>query len=130
MFSLHTALAIQLLALIAAAGLLAWSGHTHIFAKGLVRGVAYSVMVISVLGILCTGYYGVKYSRAGYFDSPMGMHGMMHEGMMKKKGMKGGNMMEDMMGGDMRKGAMDNASEPGAATPPESETPHSHEHGE
>jgi hypothetical protein len=85
MFSLHTAFAIQLLALIAATALLAWTGHAHVFAKNLVRTVAYAGIVLSALGILCTGYYGVKYSRAGYFQSPMGM-GMMHESMMKKKG--------------------------------------------
>jgi hypothetical protein len=108
MFHLHTALAIQLLTLIAAAALLAWSGNTHVHAKKLVRAVAYSVIVVSILSVLCTAYYGAKYSKAGHFQTPAGMHGMM----MMKKGSRDGNMME----GEMQKGAELNANE------------HSHDH--
>jgi hypothetical protein len=117
MFHLHTALAIQLLTLIAAAALLAWSGSTHVHAKKLVRAVSYSVIVVSILSVLCTTYYGAKYSRAGHFETPASMHGMM----MKKKGSKDGSMMEGMMGEGMGKGDINN-------TPGSDEQEHSHDH--
>jgi hypothetical protein len=112
MFHLHTALAVQLLTLIAAAALLAWTGNTHTHAKNLVRGISYSVIVVSMLSVLCTGYYGAKYSRAGYFETPTGMrHAMMPKGMMG--------------GGMMKKDAMNDEG-----VSPDSKTPHSHDHGE
>lgn len=119
MFNLHSAVAFQLLTLVAAAALLAWTGHAHVHAKKLVRTVAYAVGILCVLSLLCTAYYGVKYSRAGYFQSPMGMHGMM-----MKKGKNGGNMMEGMMdGGMMGKGGMKDGAERS-----EDAAPHSHDH--
>lgn len=100
MFHLHSAFAIQLLTVVAAAALLAWTGHAHVHAKKLVKAIAYSVMVVSILSLLCTAYYGAKYSRAGHFETPTGMrHPMMPKGMME--GMMGGGMMKkDAMNDD------------------------------
>jgi hypothetical protein len=122
MFHLHTAFAVQLLALIAAGALLAWTGYVNIHAKNLVRVVAYSAIVLSVLGILCAGYYGLKYSQAGYFESPAAMMRDKHAGMMKCDKMKDGtgadkNMMEEA--DKMEAASGDNGS---------SEATHSHDH--
>jgi hypothetical protein len=107
MFQLHSAFAIQLLTVVAAAALLAWTGYAHVHAKKLVQAIAYSVIVLTVLSLLCTAYYGVKYSGAGYFETPMGMRHPM--------------MPKSMMDAMMKKGMMkDDAA-------PESET-HSHDH--
>jgi hypothetical protein len=112
MFQLHSTFAIQLLALVAAAALLGWAGYAHVHAKKLVKAIAYSVIVLSVLSLICTAYYGVKYNRAGYFETPTGMrHAMMPK-----------SMMESMMGGMMKK---DKMNDDDAAS--ESEN-HSHDH--
>jgi hypothetical protein len=139
MFHLHSAFAMQLLTVVAAAALLAWTGHAHVHAKKLVKAIAYAVIVVSVLSLLCTGYYGAKYSRAGHFETPTGMrHPMMPKGMMDGSMMDGsmmdgsmmdGSMMDgSMMGGSMMGGGMmkkDAMKDDGAGA--ESDT-HSHDH--
>ncbi|HEX5055872.1 MAG TPA: hypothetical protein VFX02_05180 [Gammaproteobacteria bacterium] len=120
MFSLHNAFALQLLTLVAAAALLAWSGYSQVHARKLVRGIAYVAIVVSTLSLLCAAYYGLKYSRAGYFNAPAGRHHMMENGMMMQKGMMDGNMMEGM-----QKDPAD-----GRLPAPETEDEHSHDHGE
>jgi hypothetical protein len=96
MFHLDTAFAIELLVLTAGAALLGWTGYAHIHAKKLVRAIAYGVLVLTALTMLCTAYYGVKYTRMGYFSSPMGTQGgMTGHGMIQK----GDRMMKDMMDG-------------------------------
>lgn len=119
MFNLHSAFAIQLLTLVAAAALLAWTGHAQVHAKKLVRVIAYAAGVLSILSILCTAYYGVKYSRAGYFQPHMGMHGMM------RKGARG---MEGMMGGQMKNGMMPGMESNGGTAGESATTPDSQDH--
>jgi hypothetical protein len=116
MFALHNAFALQLLTLVAAAALLAWSGYAQVHARKLIRAIAYAAIVLSALSLLCAAYYGMKYSREGYFNAPVGMHHMMQDGMMMKKGMMDGSMMPGMQkspGDDTANPETDNADSQG-----------------
>lgn len=102
MFESHIAYAVTLLALVAAAALLGFSAKTESCCKSLMKAIAYLVLVLGGLNLLCITYYTFKYWEDGYFKTPYGQHcsmmngqgGMMNEDMMKMmKGMKGqGNM--------------------------------------
>jgi TM2 domain-containing membrane protein YozV len=92
MFNLDTAFATELLVLAAGAALLGWSGYAQVHAKKLVKAIAYAVIVLSVLSMLCTAYYGLKYTRMGYFKTPAGM--MHHQGKMHEEMMKDGMKMQ------------------------------------
>lgn len=117
MFHLDTAFAIELLVLTAGAALLGWTGYAHVHAKKLVTAIAYSVIALSVLTMLCTAYYGLKYTRMGYFESPMAMQG----GMMRHRMMREGKMMKGMTdGGNVNEGRKPSGDS--------SRTPHSHDH--
>lgn len=102
MFESHIAYGVTLLALVAAAALLGFSARTESCCKSLMKAVAYLVLVLGGLNLLCTTYYTFKYWQDGYFKTPYGQHcsmmdrqgGMMSEGMMKMmNGMKGQNNM-------------------------------------
>src|SRR3990167_10713997 len=95
MFESHIALGVTLLALVAAAGLLAFSSKVEGCVKSLSKVVAYAVLIIGVLSIVCITYYTIRYSQHGYFKTPYGkncpmmdgkgMHMMDHDKMMMKK---------------------------------------------
>ena len=72
-----------------------------------------TIGILSILSLVCAAYYGMKYNRAGYFETPTGMRHMM----MPK------SMMEGMMGGGMGKDTMNNGVEP-------DEEEHSHDHND
>lgn len=92
MFESHIALGMNLLVLVAAAGLLGFAAKTDACCKTLMKSVAYGVLVLGVLNILCTSYYTVRYWEDGYFKTPHGKQCSMMGG---KGGMK--NMMDDGM---------------------------------
>lgn len=54
---------------------------------GLVRFIGYAVMILAVLSMLCTTFYGTKYWFEGYFKKPLVMKDKKHM-MSHKKGMK------------------------------------------
>jgi hypothetical protein len=98
MFQLDTAFAAESIALVLGAFLLAWMEKGEVkcwFSKF----VGIFVIVVSLLGMVCTLYYGLQYRSWGLFDDPhkvMGVHGGMGnmEMMMEKC-----PMMEKMMPG-------------------------------
>lgn len=86
------------------------SGHLKIAGWLLIVGAA--------LGLLCNGYYSLKYLQQGVFDTPMMMR---HANMMS---MQGGMMRGGMMqGGMMQGGKMPGSMMPGSAEPPSSPSP-------
>ena len=91
MFESHIAFGVNLLALVAASGLLGFAAKTEACCKSLMKSVAYIVLVLGVLNILCTSYYTISYWKAGHFKSPHGHQcSMMNGDMMKMmNGMKG-----------------------------------------
>ncbi len=105
MFESHIAFGVNLLALVAAAALLRFYEKTEACCKSLLKVVAYVVLVLATLNLLCTSYYTIRYWEDGYFKTPngeqcpmmknkkAGMMNMMGDDMMK---MKDGKKMNDM----------------------------------
>lgn len=96
MFQLDTAFAVESIALVLGAFLLAWMSKGEV-KHGFSKLVGIFVIVVSLLGMLCTFYYGLRYRSLGLFDDPdkvMGVHrGMGDMKMMMEKC----PMMEKMM---------------------------------
>jgi len=90
MFESHIAYGVTLLALVAAAALLGFSAKTEACCKSLMKTIAYLVLVLGGLNLLCTTYYTFKYWQEGYFKTPYGQHCSMMKG-------QGGIMNPDMM---------------------------------
>lgn len=110
MFVMHLAFSLALITLAFGVCLYIWSlqnkGPGNVVAKFF--GVA--IIVLTILGMLCTWYYGVKYWSEGYFKQPMPM---MH--------MQGKSMMDGMeMSGDM----MQNGSMMKGKVMPDTSSPH------
>lgn len=101
MFQADTAFAAELLALVAGTFLLTWVAKQEVCCKTFGKVVAYFAIVASILGMLCTGYYTLRYWEDGHFKSPhlmsmQGMSGMQGMGMMgQMKDKKGMGMMMD-----------------------------------
>ena len=74
-FLANMAIAAGLIALVAGAALLAYSCKEGIGCRAFVKAVAYITIAISILSLLCTGYYSMRYCEAGYFKHP---HMMKH----------------------------------------------------
>ena len=119
MFESHIALGMNLLVLVAAAGLLGFAAKTDACCKTLMKSVAYGVFVLGVLNILCASYYTVRYWEDGYFKTPYGqscpMMNMMGNGMMN------GDMMK-MMNGMKGQGNMTNPNMPNTNQMPNGDT--------
>lgn len=109
MFESHIAFGVNLLALVAAAGLLGFAAKTDVCCKTLMKGVAYVVLVLGVLNILCTSYYTVRYWEDGYFKTPYGQSCPMMNGQ-GGMGMMNGDMMK-MMNGMKGQGNMPNPNQ-------------------
>ena len=125
MFESHIAFGVNLLALVAAAGLLGFAVKTDACCKTLMKSVAYAVLVLGVLNILCTSYYTVRYWEDGYFKTPYGqscpmMNGQGGMGMMQN-GMMNGDMMK-MMNGMKGQGNMTNSNIPNTNQMPNNDT--------
>lgn len=101
MFQADAAFGTELIALVLGTGLLLWASKEEVCCKGFAKIVAYFAIVTSVLAMLCTFYYTVRYWEDGHFRHPQsmsmsGMQGMnmemmnncpMMQNMMKKKSM-------------------------------------------
>jgi hypothetical protein len=105
-FKVDAAFALELLALIAATGLLLWAKKSEGVCKGFSLVVAYFGIVAAILAMLCTTYYALRYREKGGFDHPFptqrGMMPMEGQGTMGGPGMMGGRGMmggQGMMGG-------------------------------
>lgn len=73
MFLLHAAFGLLLIALASGVFLYIWSAKND---SGLGRVFGLIVILLAVIDMLCAAYYGVKYWKEGYFQSPMAMHEM------------------------------------------------------
>lgn len=100
MFESHIAYGVTLLALVAAAALLEISAKTEACCKSLMKTIAYLVLILGGLNLLCTTYYTFKYWKEGYFKTPYGQHCSMMKGAMNPDMMKMMKGMEDP--GNMR----------------------------
>jgi hypothetical protein len=84
-FSANLALALGLIALVCGTYLLARAGGEEMCCKGFAKVVGTVVVILSILSILCTGFYSFRYLEEGYFLTP---HPKWERGaeMMKGKG--------------------------------------------
>lgn len=120
-FHADMAFATEFIALAVGTALLVWSGSKeNICGKELAKIVAYFTIVASLLTMLCTGYYSMRYWEDGYFRKPF--HGKeagecpylrerLHKEGMRRHGegmmMPGGDMMKNQaMPHPMRRGEM------------------------
>lgn len=94
MFQADTAIAVELLALVAGTFLLIWSAKENIIYKGFAKTIAYFVIVVSILAILCTSYYAFRYWEDGYFNKP---HTAINQKYMHNNMMKNSDMHKNMM---------------------------------
>jgi ABC-type amino acid transport system permease subunit len=86
MFQVDMAFALGLIALAAGMALTVWMRihieHTSKFC----RGVAYLIVILAFLTLLCTSYYGTAYWLKGYFGARMtGQYHQMNKYMMRKR---------------------------------------------
>ena len=85
-FNAHTAFALGLIALVAGTYLLARGGKEDMCCKAFAKIIGTVVVILSILCVLCTGFYSFRYLEEGYFLSP---HPKWERGMeMKGKGMR------------------------------------------
>lgn len=95
MFQLDTAFAVESIALVAGTFLLAWMSKAEVkcaFSKF----VGVFVIVVSLLGMSCSLYYGLLYRSWGLFNDPHKVMSIQGVAPMK---MEGCSMMEQMMKG-------------------------------
>lgn len=100
MFQADTAFAAELIALVSGTALLVWAGRKEdVCCKGFAKIVAYFTIVASILALLCTSYYTLRYWEDGHFRHPGGTMGMgrMMGGMPGKGMMMDCPMMKEMM---------------------------------
>lgn len=95
MFLLDAAFAIELLALTFGMGLFIWALRNKGEGVGLGKFMGFIVVILSVIALLCTTYYGLLYWAQGKFDDPMNNSSMpmampMNQGTMQQ-------MMQQMM---------------------------------
>jgi len=79
-FLADMAFATEIIALVAGTALLAYSCKEGIGCKGFVKAIAYITIVLSILTLLCTSYYSLRYWEDGYFKHPQAMMGGKHRG--------------------------------------------------
>lgn len=77
MFLFHSAYALYLLAIAGGVCLYVWAERTEGKGKGFAKFFGQLIIVLSIAGVLCNTYYGVKYFLAGYASTPMPMSHMM-----------------------------------------------------
>lgn len=94
LFSFHIAYALELLALVSGVGLFVFlKTHPGKFKKGWSYFVAWVVIIISSLTIICTSVQVIVFWSQGYYKHPMMWHKYMHK-----------KMMDDYMDRDMHDG--------------------------
>lgn len=62
---MHSEIALELLALVAATALLVWGHRDTVYGKW-VKGVSILVMIVAILSLVCSGYHAVKCGKAGW----------------------------------------------------------------
>ncbi len=106
MFMMHISSLLALIVMLGSTALVVWSLQNKGGGVCLAKKVGYAGFLLSLLSLICIGYYGVKYWTQGEFESsaPMSMHRGMMGGMMPPMMHKG--MMGGMMSPMMHKGMM------------------------
>lgn len=97
MFQLHTAYSLELLVLAAGLGLIYFGTKQ---ASTLLRIGGYILTIVTVLNMLCTLYYGIRYWEDGYFRGSGSSSCPMHEKNGMSEGAMPGMMMPGMMHGN------------------------------
>lgn len=77
MFLFHAAYSLGMIALTTGTALYIWSARNSGAGVGLAKLIGILVIIFSIGSTLCTVYYGIKYWSQGYFENPIGMHGLM-----------------------------------------------------
>ena len=83
-FLADIAFALELAALVLGTALLIWVNRGECSCKKFSKAVAYFTIVASILAILCTSYYSIRYWQKGVFDSSKIMLEKRHMQMDKK----------------------------------------------
>jgi hypothetical protein len=73
----HLAYALYLLSLTAGLAILIWALRAEGKGRGIAKFFGTVIIILSLLGAFCIGFYGIKYWQGGYFSEPMLMHSMM-----------------------------------------------------
>lgn len=84
MFIMHITALLAYALLLASTVLLIWSLRNEGAGSSLGKIIGSIVFVLSLLSMICIGYYGIKYWAQGNFETPMGMSMEMRKDMMEK----------------------------------------------
>ena len=71
MFIFHSSIMITLIALALGVGLIVWSLRNEGMAVDLAKGFGWFVVIVAILGSICASVYVIKYTLAGYFQTPV-----------------------------------------------------------
>ena len=81
MFIMHISALLAYAILLASTVLLIWSLRNEGAGSALGKIIGSLVFILSLLSMICIGYYGIKYWAQGNFETPMGMFMNMHKDM-------------------------------------------------
>lgn len=98
-FNYHITLSFALAALALGAAILIWAKIHESSGTSFAKLIAYVIIILSTVNILCTGYYGWKYWSEGYMDKPF-------PAMARMQMQQGGMMMPCPMMQQMMKNRM------------------------
>jgi hypothetical protein len=115
MFQMHTAYSLELLVLGAGLALIYFGAKQ---ASQILKIGGYILTVATMLNILCTLYYGIRYWEEGYFRTPNGKQCAMMD---EQGAMMNGDMMK-MMKGMKGQGNIANPNMPAANQAPNNDT--------
>lgn len=83
MFTFHSAMMLALIAIALGVVLIVWSLRNEGQGIALAKVFGWLILIIAILGMLCSTYYSVAYWYKGYFQTPAGMSMMQSKSMMK-----------------------------------------------
>jgi hypothetical protein len=90
MLHFHLVLSIELIALAFGIAIIIWSKTPE--SNFLAKFIGYSIIIISMLNILCTSYYVIKYRLDGSFNKPCSSMMMPHQSMLPDQMMMNKNL--------------------------------------
>lgn len=108
MFIMHISALLAYAILLASTVLLIWSLRNEGAGSALGKIIGSFVFILSLLSMICIGYYGIKYWTQGNFETPMGMSMEMRKDMMQKMMPMMMQGMRERMGDMQNKGQMKN----------------------
>ena len=84
MFIMHISALFALSVLLGSAILIIWSLRNEGAGSSLGKTTGYVVFVLSIISLLCIGYYGLKYWAQGEFETPASVSMQMPSDMMQQ----------------------------------------------